>query len=280
MPVLAQDMPPMNAQICAQSWDVLAAHSTFAPDVAIAVEGGDCLLRDLTVPVDSLRAHIAELRWRLTGFEALAAGGLLSQISVNATGVYVVPNIENLPVMEYVLFAQARAHDPITISISATQDNGNVRLSQFHIDFPGDNAIELQTTLTGVTPNDPTQIRLHHARVAVETNGLFEAHALMPLANLLLRPDAPIEPQVEMARRMGIGAIMALPDGIMSQDSRAELTRFVQDLPNPAGELTLELSAPNGVALDAAMQAAHTPSRLVAIFDGHEILARYRPSEH
>lgn len=257
---------PASAQMteasCAVSWGMIGSATTMPAEATPVLEGDSCVARDLEIPAGRLRVLVDELRWQLEGLEALMVSGtLLDRVEISARGVYVLAATE-MANFDYVLEAQARAGEGISVDLLATHRAGAVTLDRLHVDFPGENAIDATLALTDVDPRAPEQAVIRAARLEVETHGLFETYALMPLANLLIGLADDPEVAVARAQADAIAAIEALPEPLFQQPSRAALTMLVRDMPNPAGRVVLDLQAEDGLPVAQLVEDAGLLGRL------------------
>jgi len=244
---------PVHAQMtpasCAASLGALTAPLGLTLTVLPEEEDGTCVLRDLSIEEGRIRYIVDELRWRLDGMAALlASGALLDRAEISARGVYIV-GATGMPSFDYLLEAQARAGEGIAVDFLATQAAGEVVLDRFDVDFPGENAVSVRMRMEGVSVADPEAALIRAFEIAVTSHGLFETYALMPLGQMLLSDSELIEPQVEGYRNAALSAVEGLPEAIFPATSRAALAALLQDMPNPAGTLSVELDAPDGLPL-------------------------------
>jgi hypothetical protein len=260
---------PAHAQMtessCAVSWGMVSAPLGLPPDLATAqLEGETCIARDLEIVNGRIRVLVDELRWQLDGLEALLiSGALLDRVEVTARGVYVLA-ATGMPDFDYVMEAQARASEGISVDLLATHADGEVMLDRLHVDFPGENAIDATLHLTDVDPRAPDQTVIRAFRLEVLTRGLFETYALMPLTNLLIGSSDDPEAEVARLQAEAIAAIEALPEPQFHRTTRAALTMLVQDMPNPAGRVILALQADDGLPISQLSEDAGLLGRLPA----------------
>lgn len=258
---------PAHAQMseasCAVSWGMVSTPLGLPPDLAGArLEGDDCVARDLEIMTGRLRILVDELRWQLDGLEALlVSGALLDRVALSARGVYVLA-ATGMADFDYVMEAQARAGEGISVDLLATHAGGEVMLDRLHVDFPGDNAIDARLHLTDVDPNAPDLAVIRAARLEVLSRGLFETYALMPLANLLIGSSDDPEAEVARLRADAIAAIATLPEPMFNRSTRQALTMLVEDMPNPAGRVVLDLHAEGGLPLTRLTEDAGLLGRL------------------
>lgn len=255
----------MTESSCAVSWGMISTPLGLPPSLATPqLEGEACVARDLEITTGRLRILVDELRWQLEGLEALLiSGALLDRVELSARGVYVLA-ATGMPNFDYVLEAQARAGEGISVDLLATHADGELMLDRLHVDFPGENSIDATLYLTGVDPRAPDQAVIRAIRLEVLTRGLFETYALMPLANLLIGSSD--EPELEVARLQAdaITAIEALPEPLFHRTTRAALTMLVQDMPNPAGRVIFDLQADDGLPISQLSEDAGLLGRLPA----------------
>lgn len=274
----ATALAQMTHATCTQSLGIVAQSLQLEGPEELSVQDGHCIARGLTVLANRTRFEMPELRWELDGLEDLAHGGLLSYVRASAENVYIVPDIPYAG-MQYAMRAQAVATGGIALEIEASSAGGHVDLTRFHLDFPGDNSIDLRTQIDGVNLSTPSDAMLRGVDLDVETNGLFESFALMPLASALLNNDSEIEPQVEMMRGFARGAVLALPASLMDETSREHAMAILEDLPNPAGQIHLTLDTGPGLPLTTLAAAGNSGERMLDALSDSTLELRYRRTQ-
>ncbi len=247
--VTAPSYAQMTDASCAVSWGLISNLMTLLQEVTPSIDGGACVVRDLEVMNGRVRILVDVIRWELDGLEALlVSGSLLDRAEIHARGIYVVAST-GMPDFDYMLEAQARATEGIGLDLLATHEDGQVLLEQLHVDFPGENAIDATLRLDTVDPRRPETALLSDLRLELLTHGLFETYALMPLGNLLLSTDEDPAAQVDRLRAEAIAAIGTLPEPLFNATSRQALTLLVEDMPNPAGRVVLDLQSDQGLPI-------------------------------
>ncbi len=129
-------------------------------------------------------------------------------------------------------------------------------LQSFLIDFGNDNTLGATAAVRNVDLSSPetrerslTGFAVTNLDLKIETNGLFEAYLLTPLALSLLPADGSeqdMEAAVTRRKQEGGAVIGQLPDASVSRDSKAALTAVINALPNPTGEFTLSMRSDEG----------------------------------
>ncbi len=271
----------MTSESCAVSWGMMTALAELDPSSGgPTAEEGRCVVRNAEFRLPRMRILMDEIRWELTGLEALLVSqSLLDRAEISIRGLYPVAET-GMASFDYAFEAQARAHEGISVDILVTHLDGAVMLDRFDVDFPGDNALSARLHLEDVQPLRPELATLHNLHLAVTSNGLFESYALMPLATTLLSDVGPVEPQIAAHVEMVESGIAALPEEIFPESSKQALLDVLHDLPNPTGTLTLDLLAPDGVPLGPIISPAVTVNTLDPIrhLTGAEAHITYRPS--
>lgn len=281
---------PATAQMtqasCAVSWGMLSVPLGLSADLSTPnLDGDRCVVRDLDVRTGRLRLLVDEVRWQLDGLEALLISGtLLDRAEISARGVYVMAST-GMTDFDYVLEAQARAAEGISVDLLATHAGGTVTLDHLHVGFSSNNEIDATLRLDNVDPRAPDQAVIRALRLEVLTHGLFESFALMPLANLLLSSDEEAEVQVARLQTQAIAAIDGLPEPMFQSPTRDALVALVLDMPNPAGRVIFDLQAEDGLPLSQFSEDAGLLGRLpvtdpLEALAGAELQIRYiRPGE-
>lgn len=245
----APSQAQMTDSSCAVSWGLISNLLALPQDVAPALEEATCVARDLEFPNGQIRILVDELRWSFEGLEALlATGAFLERAEIHARGVYLSAST-GLPDFDYMIEAQARATEGISVDLLASYSEGQVRLDHLLLDFPGENAITARLQLDNVDPRHPESAVLSGMRLEVLSRGLFEAYALMPLGNMFLNSSDDPEARVAELQAEAIDMIDTLPEPLFQMGTRQALTMLVQDLPNPAGLVTLDLHYEDGLPI-------------------------------
>lgn len=230
------------------------------------------------------------LRWRGEELEAVLAGtGLPVAIELEAEGLRQV-TVTGEPVLDWAFEAQARPQGSAArLAARWDREARAVEVTALSLDLPGDNGLEATARLEGVDLSTPGaavtslgSLSLARLDASVESNGLFEAYLLVPLASAVL-VDAP-SPEAGWAawRRSALDAVAVMPDALAPAVTRAELKALLLELPNPAGRLDVAVDAQQGrglgVARFALMGVPDTPAALWAALDGLRLTVDWIPS--
>ncbi|MEL6532939.1 MAG: hypothetical protein AAFQ06_07855, partial [Pseudomonadota bacterium] len=202
----------------------------------------------LFVLFDNMRLTAEALRFRYEGPLEFSEPSYADLVEIELTGLRFAVRTGFSPDMDYVFAAQARAREGIDAMLSVAYDAGRVTLDPLRIDFPGENAIEARLALTDLS-DDPFQAldgRLERLELSIQSHGLFEEFALFPLATMLLSDQDDPEAEVAQLKDEGRAALASLP---LTDATVAALTALIDDMPNPAGTLSLILAPEGGVPI-------------------------------
>lgn len=259
--------PPLRAEVTLQGCQVVWAQIEAAVQglggaalsgVTEAPEGGTCRFDDLLLDVagqyspdfraDRLTVGGGILEW-LAG-AAVSPDGLELRLS----GLRQIPR-SGYPATDWFLEAQSVPY-PAFAALTLRWD-AEARLMQvapFALDLAGNNAVVLTMSVAGADDPasllalaDPMALSVTAARLEITTHGMFEAYALPIIATTLLPQEGEVETTLNALRAEVLSTIAALPDPLVSAPSRDALSRLVQEFPNPAGTLVLDLRADPGL---------------------------------
>ena len=290
----AQTFAPAH---CVGSWELVQPTfrhldiPTGSPNL-IKDNDGWCQISGLTLNPDGRSMPTIEVEtvaWRGIGLEDFVAGGSFpSKLEVSLSNIRVFPQVGD-PVMDFSFRAQSiRNGVDADFAMEWDAAESQLKVTQFHIDFPGDNNIRAFATLDGVDDVAPenisnlmTKAALKSLTVQVESNGLFESTALLPLSTLLLSGDETVPEQVAKLKSDAISLLATLPSNVYPADSHRAVTALIDDLPNPSGLFTLDLEFANGFSMPDAIRTALIAKGdpIAAIPQGLHIEASYKRSE-
>lgn len=239
--------------------------------MSVAADG--CLLRD--VQFASEEAYGPDLRMRSitfagTGLERIAEGLPPTSISLDIRGFQMSINTGD-PVFSYLLMAQnSRSATDMVVRAHWDEATKTVHIDQFDMDFWGDNSVKWTATVTGIDLSNRDAILLSAGGAAVTaldaeiiSNGLFETYLLMPLGNMFLNGGDAVEsgqktPEtlVEEYRASAINSLDQVPETLLPVASRKALQVLFSEMPNPAGKLTLRMTADPGIGSGVVSRAA------------------------
>jgi hypothetical protein len=257
--------------VCDQFWAAVTDLSEEAPQFAGRLAGKDgdwCLVEDFVfeTPGDYVPDwHAKRVRLRggaLPWLSALIAsgsvggsgGGLVpDRLEIDVEGMRLVVSTGN-PQMDYLFAAQARANlidGALRLSWDAAARV--LKLESLTVDFPGDNALSLNAVArgvdlgsTGAMQMSVTSFAVTEADLSVTTHGLFEWYGLMAMGPVFLPNEGDMEAAVAGLKAEATAGIAALPDATFPAATRAAMTAFLAELPNPAGVLTVALRSDPG----------------------------------
>lgn len=250
-PTLAQDMTPADCASVAQALGPALA-DLGVTGAALAAEDGWCVARRAGWETDGdygQRFTAETLRLRGSGLDRLARFGLPDRLDLEVDNLSVGAKLPDA-LMSWVFEVQGR-RNRIDLELSLAFDPAarTLTVARASADFPGDNRIALTATLSGVDFSDPDKamvsmgaLTVPEARLEIETNGLFEWWALMPLATMWLPPEGDIDAAMDGVKAQMTGYLNGLPD-IFAEGGREALIAAIGDLPAPSGTLTVTLSA-------------------------------------
>ena len=269
-PAAAQD----SDAPCRATWDALAAlftgmgvAVTDPPDV-VGVDGDLCSATHLTLGGARTRVSMARLGWQGLTAETFTDLALPEALLLTVDDLRVRNPLPGSPILGWAIDAR-QARDLIDLRLEATWDAqaGRLVVTEAAAEGRGDNRVVLAFALRGLYPetlrhpSPPLGDLVFEGLTAeIETNGLFERHALIPLARQILDAAPNVAPPArQFAELQSAWAreIRAVADAQLSPRSREALIEAIDALPNPSGLLTLVLSTGDGVgAEDIARLAA------------------------
>ncbi len=247
--------------LCAAVWGQVAdGLSGFATVTALRVaqEGDWCVAEAPVLDLEGQYVpdwHMDELRFRGAALGWIADGSTLPEgLEVAVAGLRLVVQTGN-PQMDWLFAAQSRPNR-IDADVTLAWDPVAkvLRLESFSVDFPGENMVQASAVLTGVDLSSTgaaqmsaTSFALTEADFAVTMHGLFEWYALMPFGTMVLPQDGDINAAADQIRADLLRVVGDLPETSFPVDSKAALAALVAELPNPSGDLTVELRAEPGI---------------------------------
>lgn len=231
-----------------------AAPITYA-DAPVLDDEGWCVVNGLTLDMGpNMVADIDTLRWRISDYERVEEFLPPTALSVDLTGVRVVPQIDD-PVMDYLFDVQAgiRGIDA-ALDIHWDAADRQIVVSNLSADFGYDNGFELSATVSDVDLSDAEAVQLSAGRagltaldLTVRSDWLFQGYVAMPLGNVLLAGS--VDPAADVAdlKAQGTALIGMIPARILDPASADALRDLIADMPHPAGKLDLELRSAAGI---------------------------------
>ena len=253
--VQAQDMTP---DICKTSVQPLeAALSVWVPSPT--VDGvGRCTSLDVVLFEDETMALRADrIYWRIEGAERWIEQQLPpTRIEIELEGIRAEAQTGDV-VLDYLLKTQSKSK-PIFGSLVVDWDSTSNRLvlEDAYLDFGTLGHVEITGAASGVDLTSPTSIRtsglsavLERLNINIETTGLFEAYALVPLGTEVLRGEADPARAAAIIKAHRIDDIRALDNPLFDEYSKDALIRLVAEMPNPNGTLDFAFRSDEGLSL-------------------------------
>lgn len=253
----------LAAPAAAQSTDCAALADFVAPfalNVGISLppavqDDGGCLWSGVTWTADGdygQRVSVETLRLDGIGLDQLMLPQMPERIELRVTGLQVGAKVPDA-VVDWALQVQGQ-RKRIDIDLVLTHDPVAQRLvlERLDADFPGDNRISLSWQMTGLDLTTFETFRStlgglgpRQMDLVVQSNGLFEDWALMPLAPLLLT-DGDVPAQVQAARVRAlevVDTLLVMAPDLLTPGSREALSALLDDLPTPSGTLKLSMTS-------------------------------------
>ncbi len=294
MAVTLAAMAGPAAADCEQFWAALSqvGEAAVAVSGTVALPDGDwCVVQDvvLDTPGDHVPDwHAERLRVKggfvpwMTSLLVSGTGGtaLPDRFEAEVEGLRLVVETGN-PQMDYLFRAQSRAGTiDGTLALAWDRAAKVLTLEALTADFPGDNALALSAVVRGVDLGSTGAMQMSATGFAVTgmdlsvvTHGLFEWYLLMPFGAMVLPSEGDMEVAAAGMKAEAAAGMAALPEATFPAGTKAALTAFLAELPNPAGTLTMTLRSEVGVGPARVLGYAMTgvPATLEAaapVFDG------------
>lgn len=263
---------------CDADLDALRAAlgDAFAPDDANPFaalepvdEGGRCVLRDLAVPTPDGGAagllEAQEIAWRSTWPDE-ARGGVPQSLVLDISGARMVPQFDGMEEVAYQMRLTAElSSTDLHLDYAIDPAAKRLVLSSLDVAQTGGNRLALSGTvenfdLTALTAQPPQldkvmQFRLTDLDLRLRNAGLFESMAMLWLSAIQPQFGDTPEVAVDNAKAWITEQIGAMPDYLVTQDSRVAMAAMVATLPHPEGVMHLKLSTENGIAGQDVMPA-------------------------
>lgn len=221
-------------------------------------EGDWCLAEGVVLDIDGQYLpdwHIDRLRFRGAALGWIADGSTLPEgLEIAVEGLRLVVQTGN-PQMDWLFAAQSRpnAIDAV-LSLAWDAAARELRLEGLSIDFPGENLVQASATVTGVDLSSTgaaqmsaTSFSLTELDARITTHGLFEWYVLMALGPVVLPSEGDMDAAFAGMQADVKAFVADLPGASFPDSSKAAMVAFVDDLPNPSGDLTLGLRAEPGL---------------------------------
>jgi len=256
LPATAQVTAAQTAELCQASWDRLAAALPLSAETGAApAEDGRCSIERVALEtgygLHPAGFEASRMLWATEGYDPADPAALPRALSVEIEGINQLLHTGD-PVFDYLLRFQMRASSTqARMDLHWDEAEQRLELERLEIDFPGQNSLSLSATLAGIDLGSVgmAQISAMSSGLArldleIETNGLFESLALIPLGNALIDPwGAEPAEQVAQFKAAAAGWLSDLPEANLDGASRTALLDLLDTLPNPAGTLRIRAGA-------------------------------------
>jgi len=268
----AQNMTP---ELCTES---VAPLTTFAdlPSVSSSVAAdGRCTALDVVLYQDEAQTLRADrVYWRLEDADRWIDDGLPpTRIEISAEGIW--PEFKTGDVvLDYLLRVQnKRSGLSAELVLDWDEDEDDLLLEAAFLDFGPLGYIDASAKVTGVDLGSRFALRtsaltgkLIELDIKVQSTGLFENYALLPLGTLVLRGEADPARATAIIKSHAIDDIRALDSPILTEQSKDALVALVEELPNPNGIFELSLRSEDGLGA-RSLGPAFLAGRLDTIAD-------------
>lgn len=232
-----------SEQACRDSYDIAAP--MFAPiriptrtPGNISVENGWCVATDVAAARPSRRApelNFRRLAWRgeTTGGAFPENFGLQAQIEPGSSS-----NRSSLP------GRSAATRNGIQFSAQINSNTGakTLDISEFKLDFPGQNSMNLRLQLGNINLSSKSSMQLSMMNVSANLLRL-ELNSDGQLKEQFEQMFGPVDDIRSNDRQKANEAIAAMPDNFMSSQSKSSATRLLAALPDMRGNAVLELTS-------------------------------------
>ncbi len=260
---LAQSTAERQDRLCRMSWEALLAmpEAVGLSGTYSGLDNGWCLFENIRYkqPASTYGAafEIDTLLLRGEAFGVMIFAepppGPVVSAEVMFEGARTVPQTD-MARMNYLFAAQARVSSTSgEMALEWDSETNMLTLTKFAVDFPGDNAISLTAKVNNVNLSSNAAMQMSATGFAVTdlsleitSHGLFENVPLMLLGNLVLPDDGDMEVEAAKLRALAQDGVAALPDASVSMASKDALSQLIDELPNPAGRLTVDMRAESG----------------------------------
>jgi hypothetical protein len=259
--MLAAPAAAEDRTLCATVWAKVAEGLSQIAPVSmeqVTQEGDWCVVEApvLDLPGQYLPDwHMDRLRFRGAALGWIAYGSTLPEgLEVGVEGLRLVVQTGN-PQMDWLIAAQSKPN-AIDAEVSLSWDAGAkvLKLEGLTVDFPGENAVQASALVRGVDLSSTggmqmsvTSFALAETDLRITMHGLFEWYVLMTIGPSVLPYEGDIDAAAEDLRVQMREAVAGLPEGSVSQASKAALWALIDELPNPSGDLTVAVRSEAGI---------------------------------
>ncbi|MEM9967776.1 MAG: hypothetical protein AAF755_06715 [Pseudomonadota bacterium] len=233
--------PQSSIEICNDVFESVATAliSEAAPTYQTPdLENGTCRFFDLRIELDRITLTAETLTFRVVGDVAavLQRQQLFDGVEIKIHGLRYFART-GLGRFDYVYEAIAVANTGVEVKLSVTQSDGVVILDPLQLDFDAMNSVKAAMRVTGVsTVPDLASLAIEEFSVEVLTHGLFERTLLTFVADAILGAGDDAWVAAERWRERALTWVAALPS---DRQTRRDLSRLVNDMPNPTGRIVL-----------------------------------------
>ncbi len=258
LPVIALAQADTPRETCQRTLDSFRAmvqgRTEWTLPIRAWVSDGWCVAADVAlVPTSSAPGfRIGRVLWRGDGIEAMARGGVPLSLDLRLEQVSLEPRVRATEIRTRVFGGGTKVDAGLTMR----RDPGanTLTISRLNIDLPGDNTVAIGASLE--------RVDLASRNTALRSLGTFGvtdltldivsdgtgARSLMALLAPLLRDDDDA-PEATLSRfgKDAMTVVADLPPPLLPQASKRALSRFLGDLPDPSGTVSLRVNAPQGL---------------------------------
>lgn len=240
-----------SADICAATWEILSDAIPLELSAEVTVEGPLCVASGIVGRESLAELAIERITWEGQGLARLAEERIPPRsLVVSVDGARAV-TLTGDPRTDYVRRAQA-VQSAVSGRLELRWDGLTNRLfmDTLAVDFPGENTLRMSGQAGGVNLSTMSALRtslgsavLTNLTIDVTTFGLFETYLLERLVLTALAPTD--DPETAMPRIVAglVRQVDTLPETSFSPETKAELIDFLDDLPNPGGDMRLTVTA-------------------------------------
>ncbi len=252
---LAQDITP--AQCRASVEPLEDALGVSIPSPTVDALGRCTSLAAVFFENETMSLRADRVYWRLAEVERWTEDRLPpTWIELSAEGIW-PENKTGDAVLDYLLNVQNKRTGIFAeLVLDWDEDTEELAFEAAFLDFGPLGHIEASAKLIGTNLSDQSSIQLSALTAAlsefdlkIETTGLFESYALVPLGTLVLRGEADPARAAAIIKSHRIDDIREFDRPSIDQPSKDALVALVEEMPNPNGVFDLSLRANEGLDL-------------------------------
>ncbi len=296
--VLMMTAPAMaQTPNCAAQWTRLIgvlsnAFGVKAPPPGLfrQMADGGCRTDGLSFPTnDHLVLKAESLTWRGRDMGRFVNDGLPpTGLSLTMSGIRMVPQVGD-KTFQYLQDIQSRGQDvELTLTVNWDEADKVVSLDNLTIRLPGDDFVRLNGRIEGVDLSTAESLAgsaasfgVTEMNLEVRSERMFQDYLLFPFGMAVLIGHE--NPDARMAELIALGkaAVADAPLKLVSAGSKAALTDLLDDLPDPAGRLTINQTAnpgigvARGLAFGMGARSIKTLDDIWPFFDGISVKIDY-----